>query len=253
MQTLLGLIGKKLSHSFSQEYFRNKFASLGLSGVDYLLFELESIEELPQLLKNQNDLVGFNVTVPYKESVMKYLDEVDTLAKGIGAVNAAVNRNGKWFGTNTDVLGFGELMRKVVVEPNTEAFILGTGGSSKAVQFFFKLKGIPFHLVSRERSDNAMAYEDIDSDLLEQCSLIVNTTPLGMHPNIETFPNIPYNLLSTRHTLIDLVYNPSETQFLKRGAQQGTKTFNGLTMLHAQADFAWGLLWKDEVLKRLQR
>ena len=251
MSVILGLIGKTLSHSFSQDYFRNKFKSLGLTGVDYLLFELNLIDELPALIKNQHGLVGFNVTVPYKESVITYLDEIDTLAKAIGAVNAVAVRDGNTFGTNTDILGFGDLMRNVMVPDNSEALILGTGGSSKAVQFYFRLKGIPFHLVSRERSTKAMAYEDVDADLLDQCKLVVNTTPLGMHPIVDVCPNIPYALLNQSHTLIDLVYNPSETLFLKKGKAQGAVTHNGLQMLHAQADFAWGMLWKDSVYRRL--
>jgi shikimate dehydrogenase len=249
VQALLGLVGKKLGHSFSQAYFRDKFGKLGLRDVDYQLFELDTLDDLPALLI-RNDLVGFNVTVPYKEAIIPFLHDLDPVAKAIGAVNTVVMRDGRTYGANTDVLGFGELLRGMPLT-NVHALVMGTGGSSKAVQFYLRLKGVPVTLVSRTKKENALTYEQVDERVIAAHKLLINTTPLGMFPDVNASPTLPYASLTQEQTLIDLVYNPTETLFLQKGKTHGAKTINGLAMLFAQADLSWELYWKNEVMKRL--
>lgn len=239
----LGLIGKTLSHSFSKSYFENKFEEEKLANHSYELFELNSIEEFPELLKNNPDLVGLNVTIPYKESVIPFLDELDETAKEIGAVNTIKisRKEGKTIlkGYNTDAKGFGLSIKPFLKNTHERALILGTGGGSKAVNYVLKNLGITTLFVSRNAKENELNYKDLNDYVMKFHKLVINTTPLGMSPNEDTFPDIPYSLLDESHTLIDLVYNPKQSQFLTKGKEEGTEILNGLSMLHHQANEAW--------------
>lgn len=239
---LYGLIGHSLSHSFSANYFKNKFFREQISGCDYQLFPIPTISELPKLLEKHGDLCGFNVTIPYKKEIFPFLDEIDSIALEVGAVNTVkvIRKDGKQtlIGYNTDVLGF-EYSILPLIKNSKKALVLGTGGASMAVLFVFKKLNIPTLLVSRNSSQNSIHYQDIDSKILEEYTIIVNTTPVGMFPNCEISPAIPYSLLNSNHLLYDLVYNPEVTEFLKQGTLQGCDVKNGSEMLHIQAEEAW--------------
>ena len=242
MQNLLGLIGYPLSHSFSKKYFQEKFEKEGIENFSYELFPLSDISELSTLLSEKSNLRGLNVTIPYKETVISYLDELHPAAQEIGAVNTILIENGKKIGYNTDYIGFLESLERWLAGENiSQALILGTGGASKAVQTALGKMQIHFVLVSQ--SGKGIAYEDINTDLIENCHLIINTSPLGMHPKEDTYPKIPYHLLNSQHFVYDLVYNPEETLFLQKAKNQGAKTKNGLEMLYLQAEAAWKI-WK---------
>ncbi len=241
-----GLIGRKLGHSFSKEHFTKLFRREKLTGHRYDLFELPDISGLPALLSSTPGLRGLNVTIPYKETVMPYLDALDPLAAAVGAVNTISVSNGRTTGHNTDVAGFRHLIEHEVgglTDPGSalkpRALVLGSGGASRAVAFVLREKGIRFRIVSRSRERGDLTWDLVDPTVLRVCRLVVNTTPLGMHPHEEDAPPLPYAALTPKHTLIDLVYNPAETVFLKHGAEHGARTVNGLGMLKAQADEAW--------------
>lgn len=244
VSSLFGLIGYPLGHSFSKRYFTEKFADLGLSDSHaYTQFEIPTIQDFPFLRDDHPTVKGFNVTIPYKQQIMPFLDEIDPAALRIGAVNTIkVMPTGKLKGFNTDYFGFknsleawsafDEIKGKKVV-------VLGQGGAAKAVIAALEDLQIPVVKVSRVASEGIIAYADLP-EMMEQISLFVNTTPLGMHPNIHTFPPIPYEKLSSQHYLYDLVYNPLQTTFLQKGISQGVGgTHAGLAMLHGQADKAW--------------
>lgn len=233
------LIGKPLTHSFSKKYFTNKFAVEQINDCVYELHQLESIDEFPDLLKAHPNLHGLNVTIPYKEAVIPFLDELSDEAKEIGAVNTISIKNGQLKGHNTDVLGFRDSLFTWLKETPKGALILGTGGASKGIAYVLRKAGIPYLKVSRSLEKGNLTYGDLDRNILSQYSLIINTTPLGTFPNIETAPDIPYNLLSKENSLYDLVYNPEKTVFLKGGNTKGCSTKNGLEMLVAQAEYAW--------------
>ncbi|MHA7099908.1 shikimate dehydrogenase family protein [Roseivirga pacifica] len=238
-----GLIGYPLSHSFSKKYFTEKFEKEGIENTVYELFPLETIDAFPELIKSTPNLVGLNVTIPYKQAVMPFLDELDPKAEAIGAVNTIKLENGKLKGYNTDYIGFKESLIKFV-GPNPmpqQALILGTGGASKAVQVTLEDLGISYQFVSRKSADNQLTYDEITSSPhhLATSSLIVNTTPLGMSPNIEGLPDLPYEQLTPNHFLYDLVYNPLITTFMKKGIDANCWVKNGLEMLHGQAEAAW--------------
>lgn len=244
---LFGVIGYPLSHSFSKKYFTEKFSKKKIEAA-YELFPLKEVAEMETLLKVQPNLCGLNVTIPHKETVIPYLNELDDTGKAVGAVNCIrVENSGhktkdlRLIGYNTDVFGFKQSIKPFLESHHEKALILGTGGGSKAVEYVLKEIGIECFFVSRKKSDKAnyLTYEEINEHVINACKLIVNTTPLGMYPNENTFPNIPYEHLSSGHFLYDLVYNPEETEFLKRGKAQGTKIMNGLSMLHLQAEKAW--------------
>ena len=247
---LYGLIGYPLSHSFSQKYFTEKFTNEGYSNHLYLNFPVSSIQELTDLLKQQSDLRGFNVTIPYKEQVIPFLDEMDSIAKEVGAVNTVqVTRNGKDIylkGYNTDVYGFSRSLKDWLAAHNSElpkkALILGSGGASKAVVYALSRLGIKAHLVSRTEDRNVYkTYGQLDADDITSHSLIVNTTPLGMYPNVGECPLIPYQHLTEKHFLYDLIYNPEETLFMRKGREIGAAVHSGKQMLHQQADKAWDI------------
>mgnify|MGYP000498279984 CR=1 FL=1 len=239
VQHQLGLIGYPLSHSFSEKYFAQKFLEENIEGYNYQLFPIEKIGLLSDLMENHPNLLGLNVTIPYKELVFPFMDEVSEAVKEIGALNTIKIENGKIKGYNTDVYGFGESLKPFLKSHHKKALILGTGGAAKAVKFVFNSLDIFYKSVSRTPEANQLTYADITAELLETYHIIVNTTPLGTYPNEGTYPNITYEGLSDKHLLYDLVYNPAESLFLKKGKSQQASIKNGLEMLHLQAEKAW--------------
>lgn len=239
-----GLIGYPLSHSFSKRYFTEKFEVEQIPDSNYELFPLKQISDFPSLLEAQPNLVGLNVTIPYKLEVFEYLDEIEAEAAAIGAVNTIKFQNGKLKGFNTDVYGFEKslvtfLDKTTTKIANLQALVLGTGGASRAIVYAFKKLGIAYKMVSRSAAKGDLTYEDIDAAVIQAHQIIVNTTPLGTAPNVDTAPDLPYANIGEQHYCYDLVYNPEITLFLKRAADNGAKTINGLEMLHLQAEKAW--------------
>lgn len=233
-----GLIGHPLGHSFSQAYFTAKFLQLGCDA-QYLNFDLDDITLVDGLIKDHPDLQGFNVTIPYKEAILPYLMGHEPSVDEIQAVNTVkVLPGGRLFGYNTDAIGF-ELLLEESGFSGDSALVFGTGGASKAVQYVLRNKGIGYQRVSRSPQCDELGYSSLSEEVLRSHLLLVNATPLGTFPRVDEAPMISYHALSASHTLIDLVYNPAETLFLHRGKLQGAKTFNGLAMLHAQAEASW--------------
>lgn len=239
-----GLIGYPLSHSFSKKYFTEKFLSESITDVSYELYPIAEISELPILLAEYPALVGLNVTIPYKEKVIPYLSDLSAVVEAIGACNCIKILEGKLIGYNTDVIGFEKSLKKKLKPHHTKALILGTGGSSKAVQYVLNKLGISFIKISRSKTAETITYEEIDEALLSSHSLIVNTSPLGMFPNIEDCPAIPYQFLNASHYLFDLVYNPTKTKFLASGEKMGAVIENGSDMLVDQAEASWEI-WNE--------
>jgi shikimate dehydrogenase len=242
---LYGLIGYPLGHSFSKRYFTEKFERLGIPDAQYELFPLDSIQLLEKLLRDKPEIVGLNVTIPYKEAIIPYLDEIDEASKDIGAINVIKIKNGKKIGYNTDYIGFSQsLLRFLPQDWCGKALILGSGGSAKAVQSALRPLKIPFQLVSRNKNQALFSYSDLNETLLQEYTLIINTTPVGMYPIVEQSPDIPYQFVSNDHYLFDLVYNPVETLFLQKGKAKGAHVTNGLEMLYLQAEAAWKI-WNE--------
>lgn len=244
----LGLIGRRLGHSFSARYFAEKFRREGVEGT-YGLFELPEIDGLPGLLAERPDLQGLNVTVPYKESVIRYLDEISDDARAIGAVNVISITRGERVrlkGYNTDWTGFRDSTAPLLSPGLKGALVLGTGGASKAVCHALRSSGIDVMRVSRHPGGRAdtIGYDGIVGELSDRL-LIVNTTPLGMYPDTESAPPLPYGMITDRHVCVDIVYNPTVTRFMALCAAQGATVRNGLGMLHTQADHAWDI-WSRE-------
>lgn len=241
-----GLIGYPLSHSFSEKYFTEKFAREHIDHHVYSLYPLEKIEDLPALLAREADLKGLNVTIPYKEKVLPFLDRIDPAAAAVGAVNTVKITDGRLTGYNTDAYGFEHsLLDLLDQKTNTlNALVLGTGGAAKAVAYVLKKLQIGCKYVSRTRKKDCLTYSEINRETLANHRLLVNTTPLGMSPNSQTFPDLPYRFLSREHFLYDLVYNPEQTAFLKKGKDKGAKTKNGLEMLYLQAEKSWEI-WQQ--------
>lgn len=240
---VFGLIGYPLSHSFSKKYFSEKFNREGIQNARYELFELPDIGGLPELLAQQADIAGLNVTIPYKQQVMPYLHALDASAEKVGAVNVIRKNGHKLVGYNSDYFGFRNSLEQWLPQKyaGLQALVLGSGGASKAVTAALQELNIPFRLVSRRKGENTLSYEQLRSqaELLETHRLIINTTPLGMSPKTQEAPDIDYSRLGPNHYLYDLVYNPEETLFMKKGMQQGARVKNGLEMLHLQAEKAW--------------
>ncbi|HZY78526.1 MAG TPA: shikimate dehydrogenase [Cyclobacteriaceae bacterium] len=247
MEKKFGLIGSTVSHSFSKAYFDEKFFRDGLRDYHYELYPLKSIDDLTNLLQENPELVGLNVTIPYKEQVLKFLNEIDNDAKKIGAVNVIKIRDGVLKGYNTDSDAFHDTMKKWF--PNakgSKALILGTGGSSKAVQEALEKLEIPFETVSREKGKADYTYEDLEKKgkLISGSNLIINTTPLGMSPNNNAVVPIDFELIGNKHYVYDLIYNPARTLFLQKAEMRGANIKNGLEMLHVQAEKAWAI-WNN--------
>ena len=240
-----GLIGKNIEYSFSRKYFLKKFNSnTNLTGYNYKNFDIESIGLINSLISDK-DLGGLNVTIPYKEEIIPYLDELSDEAKEIGAVNTICFENNKKIGYNTDIFGFTESLKVNSINNIKAMIILGTGGASKTIIYFCKKNKIPFNIVSRRSSKDYLSYRDINHTLFIGNVLIVNCTPVGTYPNINKCPDLPYNLLKKENILYDLVYNPFETLFIKKGKEMGCKTLNGYEMLKFQAEMSWNLWTKS--------
>lgn len=236
-----GLIGYPLGHSFSKKYFTDKFEREGISDCVYESFPLASIDLLTALLKDNPDLEGLNVTIPYKEKVLGYLSEKSKVVSKTGACNCIQVRKNKLIGHNTDVLGFQQSLLKSFPHLPSRALILGTGGSSKAVEYVLKQLKIPYIFVSRKPSTHNLSYEQLSSGIVKESGLIINTTPLGMFPHVVEAPPIPYDAIGEHHCLFDLIYNPERTLFLQKGEARGAKVQNGLDMLIIQAEESWKL------------
>lgn len=244
---IYGLVGYPLGHSFSQRYFTEKFAKEGIRDAEYRNFPLSSINELPGLLESTPGLCGFSVTIPYKEQVIPYLDGMDGEAEAIGAVNCVKILDGKLYGYNTDAYGFRNSLLEFIGDERPGALVLGTGGAGKAVKYVLSGLGIGYKMVSRTAGSGKLTYEELGEEIISNNKLIVNTTPLGTFPDIQKYPDIPYGFISDGHFLFDLVYNPSETEFMKRGKARGARTSNGYGMLTGQAERAWEI-WQSPEL-----
>jgi len=243
----LGLIGYPLSHSFSKKYFDEKFQKLGLSNFSFSVFSMENVNQFPGLINEHKNLIGLSVTIPHKETVINFLDEVDEVAKEIGAVNCIKITNGKLKGYNTDALGFKQSLRPFLDVNHTKALVFGTGGAAKAVAYVLKKLNIDVWFVTRKKNTdlpNSFTYEELNEDIVSACKLLVNTTPVGMHPNEHEFPVLPYNAITPQHLAYDLTYNPAETLFLQKAKAQGALISNGYNMLCFQADEAWRI-WNE--------
>ena len=272
--TSYGLIGYPLGHSFSRKFFTEKFEKEGIDA-QYLNFEIPSIEEFPEIIKNNPELRGLNVTIPYKQQVMQYLDDISEEAKAIGAVNVVrierpspqpspimgreTMRNagnkpdglpikgdmseglrGSLIGYNSDVIGFVESIRPLLKPHHKKALILGTGGASKAIRYGLEKKlGMKTLFVSRSAREGMITYEEVTAEVLKEYEVIVNCSPVGMYPHVDECPALPYEAMNENNLLYDLVYNPLETLFMKKGAEQGATVKNGLEMLHLQAIASW--------------
>lgn len=234
-----GLIGKDIDYSFSRSYFTEKFKNLKLDNYSYENFDFQDIDELNSVLKEEKNIKGFNVTIPYKQDVFPFLFDVDEIAKQIGAVNTIKFTPLGLKGYNTDYYGFQKSIEPFLKEHHTHALILGTGGASKAVAFVFKKLGISYKLVSRRAKENQFTYADLNENIIKQYTVIVNCTPLGTFPDITEKPDIPFEYLNTTHLLFDLIYNPEKTAFLLEGEKRGSQIKNGDKMLELQAEKAW--------------
>lgn len=247
---IYGIIGASLKHSFSPEYFNNRFKRENIDAT-YLSLELKTIHELKDIILQYPNLKGLNVTIPYKESVVPLLDSIDATAQKIGAVNCIKIQEGKLIGYNTDWLGFKETLLHLPLNIEKKALILGTGGASKAVAAALASMNIAFQLISRTEqhtsSNKILNYQELAKHELQCYQLIINTTPVGMFPNINQAPDIPYELINDTHILYDVIYNPEETLFLKRGLEKKSLIINGYQMLLNQADLNWNI-WKNNNL-----
>ena len=240
-----GLIGYPLGHSFSKSFFTEKFKNEKIDDVVYLNFPLKKIEDFKPLCKSDQEIMGFNVTIPYKESIIKHLDALSDGAREVQAVNTVCyckkSNVRALVGHNTDVDGFRKSLNENIKEIPKQAVILGTGGSSKAIAFVLREMDVNIIRVSSSMKENSISYDELSKDIIESSQLIVNTTPLGMFPNTDDCPDIPYDLLNDKHLLFDLVYNPKETLFMRRGKDQGAHVVNGYQMLVYQAESSWAI------------
>jgi shikimate dehydrogenase len=235
-----GLVGKNISYSFSKKYFTEKFASGNLDAFTYENFDLNTIEDFPEILKTHSDLKGLNVTIPYKEAVIPYLDKLSKNATKIGAVNVIrFTEKGKLKGYNSDYYGFMKSLKPLLKEHHKKALILGTGGASKGVAFALEKLGILYTFVSRAVKAGTINYDSINATTFDNYQIIINCTPLGTSPNVNEFPNLPYQYFTEKHIAFDLIYNPEETQFLQKAKKYGATIKNGAEMLKWQAEKSW--------------
>jgi len=244
-----GLVGYPLGHSFSKKYFTEKFLRENIADCSYDNYPLKSLAEFTELISEDHCLCGLNITIPYKSEVIRFLDVIEPEAVEIGAVNVIKIRRSegqiKLLGFNSDVTGIRDTLQPFLRDDVRNAIVLGTGGSSKAVCHVLKKLGININLVSRERKQGILEYSDISSEIIDKTQLIINTTPLGMFPDIAGMPDINYNRLGRKHILFDLVYNPELTSFLRLGAEQGCLIISGIKMLHSQAEKSWEI-WNND-------
>ena len=239
-----GLVGKTLSHSFSKTYFANKFTAEGIVDCSYENYELQTIDAFPALLQTAG-LEGLNVTIPYKEEVIPFLDVVHEAVEAIGACNCIRIRGGRAEGFNTDAPAFEQCLKNVLQHHHSRALVLGSGGASKAVQYALKQLGLGFRVVSRLASGDTVAYEELNASIIGEHQVIINTTPLGMYPKVDEYPPIPYPFLNESHLLFDLTYNPDKTRFLLLGEERGAQIMNGYGMLVLQAEESWRI-WNSD-------
>jgi len=234
-----GLIGKNIDYSFSKRFFKKKFENENLNH-KYINFDIKEIDELPLIFSKTKDLLGLNVTVPYKETIIPFLDELHNDAYKIGAVNTIKIKNGKLIGYNTDHYGFSKSIIPHINKKHRSALIIGTGGASKAIYFALNKLNIKAKFISRKpKNIQYLSYSDLTSNIIKENLIIINCSPVGTYPNIDKYPLIPYELLNNNHLLFDLIYNPIQTTFLKKGAKMDAKTINGLEMLKIQAEKSW--------------
>lgn len=240
-----GLIGRTLKHSFSKTYFTKKFEDEGRTDCVYENFELNSIAGFSSLFSTHPDIMGLNITLPYKEEVVQFLSEKNEIVEAIGACNCIKVKGSNLVGYNTDAIGFYNSLKPQLKPHHQQALILGTGGASKAIRYVLEQLGIEIRFVSRSKQEGQLRYEDIDRDIIAACHLLVNTTPLGMYPNVDDAPALPYEFLTSKHFLFDLTYNPAKTKFLAEGEKQGAQICNGYQMLIEQAEESWRI-WSSE-------
>jgi len=238
-----GLLGRNISYSFSRKFFEEKFNQLQIDAT-YENFDLQHIEELKLVLQKNKSLNGLNVTIPYKESILPFLDELSPEAQQIQAVNTIKISNNQLIGYNTDAFGFMKSLFPILEKQHTHALILGTGGASKAVANALKSMGIEYRFVSRNPQQQNLAYADLDETIIQEHQLIINCTPVGTHPKVKESPALPYQFLESSHLLYDLVYNPPITEFLAKGKIRGCSIYNGKKMLEYQAERAWQI-WNE--------
>lgn len=233
-----GVIGHPLTHSFSKQYFDNKFKEDGLMDVSFNEYDIQNIEQLSNVLLKKN-ICGLAVTIPYKQSVIKFLDNCNEVVKEINACNCIKIDNNKLIGYNTDIIGFEKSFVKDLLPHHKKALILGNGGAAQAVKYVLKKLHIDFTIVIRVETKQSISYNQVDKEIIHSHQIIINTTPLGTFPNVDEFPNIPYQYITSQHYLFDLVYNPSITTFMNKGLQQNALVKNGYEMLCIQAEENW--------------
>lgn len=238
---LFGLLGRDISYSFSRGYFTKKFTALNLEHHSYVNFDIPKIEDFPSIIENNKSIKGINVTIPYKEEVMAYLDKIDKTAKEIGAVNTIkITKRGNLKGYNSDVVGFEKSIVPLLEKHHKKALILGTGGASKAIAYALKLNNIKYKFVSRKpKTKKQISYNDLSQEIIQDYTIIVNSTPLGTSPDVDKCPAIPYQFITSKHLLYDLIYNPEISKFLANGKANGAKIKNGYEMLELQAEESW--------------
>ncbi len=236
-----GLIGFPLSHSFSKGYFANYFSTENITDAQYENYPIETIDAFLDLWKNNPNLKGLNVTIPYKKAVIPFLQNPSTVVETIQACNCIRLYEGAFYGYNTDVIGFEQSLLPFLKPHHQKALIFGTGGAAAAVEWVLQKMGIAYQLVSRKPAPGVLSYDSLDAGVIAAHSLLINTSPVGMYPQVEEAPSLPYEAITSKHHLYDLIYNPAETKFLTLGARQGATIQNGLEMLHIQANASWDL------------
>lgn len=241
-ERIFGLIGRNIGFSFSKNYFTSRFHEENKENYSYLNFDIDYITKLPKILAENPSICGLNITIPYKEAVLPYLDKLSIKSKLVGAVNVVkITKNGALKGYNTDYIGFKKALKPLLLPHHKKALILGSGGASKAVAYALKTMGIPCNFVSRKKENDLIKYNEINEQTFQEYQIIINTTPVGTFPNTEAFPPIPYTFFSPNHIAFDLIYNPEETQFLSKAKENGAVVKNGLDMLLFQAEKAWDI------------
>lgn len=238
-----GLIGRNISYSFSKGYFADKFKNQNIVDTVYDVFDLQHIEEVKKVFEIPN-LKGFNVTIPYKQEIIPYLDELSPEAKKIGAVNTVLIHNGKRIGYNTDCVGFQNSIQPLLQPHHQKALVLGFGGAAKAIIYVLDQLHLPYQIVSREKNETNITYEELDQEILKEFQVIINCSPVGTFPNIDQAPQLPYQFITSKHLLYDLIYNPEVTLFLQKGLKNGAVIKNGYEMLVLQAEKSWEI-WNN--------
>lgn len=240
----IGIIGFPLKHSFSQRYFTDKFKREGIDDFSYSQYEIDNISELSNVLKD-SEIVGFNVTIPYKEQIIPFLSQIDSVASEIGAVNCVKCESGHLIGYNTDIYGFENSLLELISDKRPKALVFGTGGASKAVCYVLAKIGVEYLIVSRKSKQGVISYEECNERVLKEYKLLINTTPLGTFPDVNTSVNIPYEMIDKDCYAYDLVYNPADTQFIREARHRGAKVMSGYKMLVLQAEKGWDIFKTD--------